>query len=251
MNIPHSFYNSHVDTLALQVSEGESRAWISFCRFCSPACFDEAASCLHPRELDYYNALRFERRKGSYLIGRYSAKKAISALSGGKKIRDIFIQPGIFNQPVATVPTEKNIQVSISHCDNFGAALAFSEAYPMGVDIERTHAENADVLAGHMTGAEKEKINACCAAYEAGLTLAWTAKEALSKVLKTGLTAPFEIFEISKIENHGNYINCYFKNFGQYKVVSFDFYSMICSIAYPFRMELRHDFLMAPKSFPE
>ena len=72
-----------------------------------------------------------------------------------------------------------------------------------------------------MTDAEKELIRKYPDSYEFMLTLLWTAKEALSKILKTGLMTSFKILEIDKIEHKDGYWLSYYKSFGQYKVISF------------------------------
>jgi sugar-specific transcriptional regulator TrmB len=45
----------------------------------------------------------------------------------------------------------------------------------------------------------------------------FSAKESLSKILKTGLTSPLEIYEISKVDMDQDNISLFYKNFTQYK----------------------------------
>lgn len=45
----------------------------------------------------------------------------------------------------------------------------------------------------------------------------FSAKESLSKILKTGLTSPLEIYEISKVDMDQENISLFYKNFTQYK----------------------------------
>lgn len=191
---------------------------------------------LHPQEQTYADSLKFEKRKKSYLLGRLTAKCAVAALLG-EKPADIWIQSGIFTQPLV-VANASNVQVSITHCDDFGAALAFPEAHPMGIDLERVAPDKKEALERNLTKAEKELMKAWPYPYETGLTLVWTAKEAISKVLKTGLMAPLEIFEITKSELHPNYILSHYQNFHQYKVLSFPLGEYICSLVVPFKTEL-------------
>jgi 4'-phosphopantetheinyl transferase len=109
----------------------------------------------------------------------------------------IFIQAGIFQQPVV-VSGKHNLQVSITHCDDFGAALAFPETDPMGIDIERIGPAQRAALERQMTEAEKERMNFLPVAYDMGITLLWTAKEALSKVLKLFLEKRWYLCHRSK-----------------------------------------------------
>lgn len=211
------------------------------CFFYPPkADYRELIPYLHLQERNYYNKLRFEKRIRTYLMGRFVAKHAVASLTGEENLTNISIQSGIFTQPVVT-PNQGNIQVSITHCDPLGAALAFPEAHPMGIDLEKISFNKKEVLESQITKTEKERISDWPFSYGTGLTLLWTAKEALSKTLKTGLMTPFEIFEISEAEVYEDYTICYYKNFAQYKVLSFTIGSYMCSIVHPFKTGVRFD----------
>ena len=104
---------------------------------------------------------------------------------------------------------------------------------PLGVDLEKIDSGNIEVLENQMSTMEK-KISLLPLPRAARVTLIWTAKEALSKVLKTGLITPLEVFEIEKFEHlASNCVAGYYKFFPQYKVVSFIVKGYICSIVYP------------------
>lgn len=204
---------------------------------------------LHPEEMKYYESLKFEKRMRSFLIGRYAAKRAVSALTGETDLSKILVQAGIFTQPIITLPEHPNIQVSISHCDHLGAALAFPEAHPLGIDLERIHLDKNEVLEKQMTPAEIELVKTQPDLYETMLTLLWTAKEALSKVIKTGLMTPMKIYEINRIEHYGNYYLSYYKNFGQYKTISFKIGNNICAIVHPLKTKLDVDITAIQSDF--
>src|SRR5690349_10561122 len=78
---------------------------------------------LHPDEKGYYDTLKYDKRKASYLLGRIASKAAISNLLEEEDMESISIGFGVFNFPVVQRSVGGNIQVSISHCDNFGVAL--------------------------------------------------------------------------------------------------------------------------------
>lgn len=233
----HSIY---IDEFSLIRPDNKYKATLCCCFFSHWADYEEIIQYLHPLEYDYYNSLEFEKRIKSYLMGRFVAKQAVSALTGKDNLKNIFIQSGIFNQPIV-VSNMQNIQVSITHCNDFGAALAFPEAHPMGIDIEKISVNKRGVLAGQVTDFEKKRIRFLPTPYDLSLTLLWTAKEALSKVLKTGLMTPFDVFEVSKIEFYDNYILCYYKNFAQYKVISFTIAEYMCSIVHPSKTKMYFD----------
>ncbi|MBU8854948.1 4'-phosphopantetheinyl transferase family protein [Bacillus sp. FJAT-26377] len=190
---------------------------------------------LHPQELNYFCQLSFEERIKSYLAGRYTAKKAILASLNKENLEmnEISVNSGVFNQPVVLQPTSSNIQVTITHCENIGAAIAFPESIIMGIDIEKISDGRIAVMESIITPQEKNLMNDLTYSKEIVLTLFWTIKEALSKTLKTGLTLPFYMYEIREVRTIGNAIFTSFENFHQYQTVSFTFDTYICSIAYP------------------
>lgn len=233
-------HNTYIDKLSLIRADNTFIATICCCFFSCEAEYRGLVQYLHTRERNYYNDLKFEKRIRSYLIGRFAAKQAIAALIGEHSLKDIAIDYGVFNQPIIMF-NNQNVQVSITHCDDFGAAIAYPEGHPMGIDVERINQDNMDVLEKQITADEREKIDACSLSYEMGLTLLWTVKEALSKILRTGLMTPFEVFEVSQIERYHNSIICYYKNFAQYKVVSFTIGSYMVSVAHPLKTNIQFD----------
>ncbi len=230
--------NIYAEELTLIRPEESFKACLCLCEFTTFANYKELAGFLHPQERKYYETLKFEKRIKSYLFGRFAAKKAIATLIRDDNLTKTLIQAGIFNQPITTYEDKQNIQVSISHCDNFGAAIAFPEVHPMGIDIERINIEQNEAIERETTESEIKLIKELHFPYEKMLTILWTVKEALSKVLKTGLMTPFKIYEIDKIEIRHNYLLSFYKNFAQYKAISFIIDDYICSITYPIKTEL-------------
>ncbi|SFM32007.1 4'-phosphopantetheinyl transferase family protein [Pelosinus propionicus] len=218
-------------------AEGSYKAYLCCCYLSEKNDYEKVLSYLHEQEYHYYNTLKFEKRMRSYLIGRFAAKQAISALNGEKNLSDIIIGSGIFNQPIV-VSNKQNIKVSITHSGNLGAALAFPEAHPMGIDLEIINSQQREALEGQVTEWEKQQIISLPFAYDAGLTLLWTAKEALSKVMKTGLMTPFHVFSIANMERSKHFIMCYFEHFPQYKALCFPAGKYMCAIVYPLKTEL-------------
>jgi 4'-phosphopantetheinyl transferase len=229
--------NIHITELNLVRSRSNFKATLCCCYFSGETHYEGVIPYLHTHERNHFSTLKFQKRARSYLIGRFVAKQAVALLTGEENLANILIQPGIFNQPIV-VSDRQNIQVSITHSEDFGAALAFPEAHPMGIDLEIINSKQRTALEGQATEWEKQQIVSLSILHDVGLTLLWTAKEALSKVLKTGLMTPFDIFEVSKIELYDHYIMCYYKNFPQYKVICFTISNYMCSIAYPLKTEL-------------
>lgn len=230
----------YVEEILLKRADHNYKATICLCYISSPVDYCKMEEALHWQESEYYHTLKYEKRKKSFLLGRYSAKMAYSAYVNEDNLRNILIQHGVFSQPVAVNQNGCNIQVSIAHDRDFGAAIAFPEAHPMGIDIEMVDREKAEVLAEQMTNNEIELIKRYHSHYDM-LTCLWTVKEGLSKVLKTGLTVPLYICEIKEIKMGCNCIFTYFTNFGQYKAVSYALGKYICSIVYPLYTEMNLD----------
>ena len=232
---------THTEALILRRPEGNLKAAICFSQLPVSLPLDGLEAVLHPREDEYYSTLKYETRKRSYLIGRYAAKQAVAALVQEKDLQKILIEQGIFSQPVVRCGDEHNIQVSITHCEEIGAAIAFPEAHPMGIDLQEIDANRREVIESQATEDEKKIVMMLSRSYDTLLTLLWTAKEALSKVLKTGMMSPFTIFEMSTVEIQDDFFVGYFQNFAQYKTLSFEIDHHVCSIVYPKKTEIEID----------
>ncbi|ASK28892.1 4'-phosphopantetheinyl transferase [Chryseobacterium sp. T16E-39] len=177
-------------------------------------------SFLHEKELNFFDTLKLNKVQHSYLLGRYAAKMALSAFMNDVIITDARIESGIFQQPVLYLAEAGNVQLSISHTTEMGIAVVFPEGHPMGVDVEAINAEQIDTIKGIITSSEKHKLHLIDTDASKSLTILWTIKEALSKVLKTGLMTPFHLYEIDQIECKGEIVVCSFINFPQYQSIS-------------------------------
>ena len=189
---------------------------------------------LHPEEKSYYDTLKFDKRKKSYLLGRIAAKQAVSKLLLKEQAIDSFaIQFGVFHFPVVNYIQYQNIQVSITHCGNLGVALAYPEEHPLGIDIEKIDIDKVEAMKSLIVDSEYDLISSCSLEIAEGSTLIWTIKEALSKVLKTGLTLDFKIIEIESCKKEGEIYTSTFKYFSQYKAISKKIGIHVCSIVLP------------------
>ncbi|MFK0522822.1 4'-phosphopantetheinyl transferase family protein [Paenibacillus illinoisensis] len=214
--------------------ESSIKASICIARFAHNLYFEEVIHCLHEEELDYYTNLQVEKRKNSFLMGRFCAKKAIQLYTDIGDDRKIIIRRGVFQQPVVTMPSYSNIQVSITHCNDMGAALAFSEEHAMGIDIEKISGEST-AIESVLTEKERNLIKTLYLNPNVALYLMWTAKEALSKILKTGFTTPPQVFEINRIDIQSDYVSSEYTNFSQFRATSFQAGHYMISIVHPKR----------------
>jgi 4'-phosphopantetheinyl transferase len=177
-------------------------------------------SFLHVNELSYFDTLKVPKVQHSYLLGRYAAKKALGAFMDNVVLTDVQITSGIFQQPVLYLANEGNIQLSIAHTNEMGVAVVFPEGHPMGVDVETVDPKQSETIREILTSDELNKLGLINSDANKSLTLLWTMKEALSKVLKTGLMTPFHLYEIESVECKDDIVICNFINFPQYKALS-------------------------------
>jgi 4'-phosphopantetheinyl transferase len=193
----------------------------AFIENCSNLRLQQVESALHTIEYQRYESFKSDVRKVSFLLGRYCAKKAIASLYNIQSLNQIHIDSGIFNQPVIKSPNIPNMRVSISHDGVSAVALAFPEEHPMGIDIERIDEGKSSEISSYLTTHEKTLYQGLNNSETEIDTIMWTAKESLSKALKTGLTTGLEILELESLELvNQTYFRGTFTNFFQYQTIS-------------------------------
>ena len=65
---------------------------------------------LHSQELERYKSFKHDRRKTSFLLGRLSAKHALSGWGGVSPLRKTWIDSGIFEFPIVKCEELSNVQ---------------------------------------------------------------------------------------------------------------------------------------------
>ncbi|MDY6935442.1 MAG: 4'-phosphopantetheinyl transferase superfamily protein [Spirochaetota bacterium] len=199
-------------------------------------------SILESNKLRYFSSLRFEKRKKDYLTGRYMAKSVVAEYLHETNLAAIEIANGVFNQPFVKYNGPDIPGVSLSHSYDWSVALSFPYGHPMGIDIEKVDLEELDIIKGQLTEDEIRLIHESGIKEEITYFQTWTMKEALSKVLKCGLTTPFTVLEIDKPHFQSNGVaTCLFKNFGQYKCHSWIIKGYALSIVLPKNSEMKMD----------
>ena len=195
-----------------------------------------AAEILGRLERPYFSTLRFEPRQKSYLLGRFAAKIALKALSSEPDLRAIQIARGVFEQPIVRCDRNPQWGVTISHTDSLAVALAFPAGHPMGLDTERIDLTRYETILSQLSNQETQWIEANAEHKLQLATALWTAKEALAKVLCTGLMSPVQIYNLSEFNriSSGNWEGL-FENFAQYKTTTWIGTSHAVSIVLPKR----------------
>jgi 4'-phosphopantetheinyl transferase len=196
---------------------------------------------LHPKEKDTFDQYKYDRRKASYLLGRLSAKHAVLNLTDTNRPQSIWIDSGVFQFPIIKCPDIHNIQVSISHAGDIGISIAFPEAHPMGIDLEKIERDKTEVVLSQITNQEKVLLKEVAKNDFGGYYSIFSMKESLSKVIKTGMMLDFEFLEVEEIKVNQQVLEATFTHFGQYKAFSFLKNDYVFSFALPKRTTVMYD----------
>ena len=179
----------------------------------------DSLQLFHKLEKKYYETLKYDRRKLNYILGRFSAKLAVNTMAKIPCMQSINISSGVFGFPIVKCMEAKNIQVSITHCGFIGMSIAFKESHPMGIDIERISFDKEKAILSQISKHELELLDPLDINDIAGYTALWCAKEALAKIIKTGMMLDFAFLEIDTITQNGTTYVATFQHFGQYKAM--------------------------------
>ncbi|MBZ9609075.1 4'-phosphopantetheinyl transferase superfamily protein [Clostridium estertheticum] len=170
---------------------------------------------LNDNEKEKYLNIKHQRRRESFLLGKLVSKLAIAEEQDD--LSDIFVNHGIFNQPIVSGRDEK---VTITHCGSIGVAVAFDQRLMLGIDIEAIDERRIEALRRITTRGEEALFNEEDITFTAFLTMLWTIKEAMSKVLNTGFTIDLDILEVKDIVKKDLGFISSLKNFSQFKAIS-------------------------------
>jgi 4'-phosphopantetheinyl transferase len=175
-----------------------------------------AGEILGPIEAAYFATLHFAPRQRSYLLGRYAAKLGLSRVLSELDLRAIEVTRGVFEQPV--VQGQGGVGVTISHTGSLAGALAYPTGHPIGIDIEVIEPARYQTILTQLSEPEKRLVETSIADRYQIATALWAAKEALSKVLTTGLMSPIQIYNLAEFQrlDSGSWEGL-FQNFAQYK----------------------------------
>jgi len=192
---------------------------------------------LHPEELAYLRSLTAEKRKREFTLGRHAAKQALARLDGALLGPQVHIRPGVFGQPVVTPSGALPLSVCITHSGSFAAAVAFPGGHPIGIDLEQIDPAQIEALKSQISEEELPQSLGEISQAERYARV-WTVKEALSKILRCGLTTPFSVLALAGDPVlDGPAFSGQFRNFEQYRFLSLATSRMVFAIVYPRRTE--------------
>lgn len=142
-----------------------------------------ADSVLSKREQAFFQTLKLPKRKTEWLGGRVALKNAVAAVTG-VSLQEIEVLPQESSgKPCLFVRGEKSVlPFSITHSNGFAVAAVAPEDKYIGIDLEkmapRIRAWKTDFFHPSELTADSDEF----------LTALWTQKEAVVKLLGTGLT---------------------------------------------------------------
>ncbi|MBV8275928.1 MAG: 4'-phosphopantetheinyl transferase superfamily protein [Verrucomicrobia bacterium] len=197
-----------------------------------------ATTFLTGPELAYWDRLVFPGRRLSYLLGRDAAKQAVAAFSGIADPRTFEVAAGVFHQPVVRGASFLPIGVSIAHCDAVACAVAFPDEHPMAIDVEPVNDHRAAVMERELTSREIRALEAIGCGAIVARVVGWTAKEALSKALRCGLTCPCSLLAVARVVAAEGRVAGEFENFGQYRFESWIRQGLVLTLVLPRRTRL-------------
>lgn len=176
---------------------------------------------LHATECATLEGLTVNNRRHDYLLSRYAAKSAAATWGGLRDMRTFAITPGAFSQPVLTGFSPPCPGVTLAHSGGVAVAIAHDIGHPMGIDVERLVPDKLETTRTQTTPAEFALVQKSGVREAEGLMLLWTAREAISKALRCGLTCPLQILAVRSFELcDGGWYRGDYANFGQYQFVA-------------------------------
>lgn len=217
-------------------------AWVPQEKYDSLAQHD--AAFLHPNELSYFRALSFDRRRRSYLLGRCAAKQALMEHCSLVSPTEVEIASGVFQHPVVRPGLNEPTGVSISHSERVACALAYHEMHPASIDVEDAAPDREAVMRTQILPRELERAATAWNGEPHHAAVIWTAKEALSKALRCGMTCPYELLAVTDLQPGRLMLGGRFENFSQYSFQAWIMGHTVLSIVFPRNSVMTAD--MAP-----
>jgi phosphopantetheinyl transferase len=217
--------HSEIYQLNFEREKGHHIAYLSICSKSDDVLQN---TFLGSREIAYYDSYHGNRRV-EYLITRLLTKDLVQKFYINKGCTDIQVIKGVFGQPILLSGLhDKILNVSISHKKSLLGALVFESDHPIGLDIELLM-DNPNSILKSMCKDEIYELE------QQGLSTinAWSAKEAISKILCCGNTVDFNLFKVTNLRKDGDRYFGEYQHFPQYKFIGFIVKDHIITIAYP------------------
>jgi 4'-phosphopantetheinyl transferase len=157
-------------------------------------------------ERSYLARLRFPKRHDDWMLGRWTAKRAVAlrlglALTPGG-LAAIEIRPALSGAPEVWLSgAPANLILSLSHSAGRAMCVVSASKVQLGCDLETIEPRSDGFLADYFTGEEQAQVaEAPIASKPLLATLLWSAKESALKALREGLRLDTRRVEVSHIQ---------------------------------------------------
>ncbi|MCB8982806.1 MAG: 4'-phosphopantetheinyl transferase superfamily protein [Ardenticatenaceae bacterium] len=152
------------------------------------------AGMLHADEQTKLAALKTEKRRQDWVLGRWTAKQLVQTVVQQQTGRvaalpEIVVRNGRRGDPIIEYQGLA-VSLSLSHAHGHAfCAVVERPSWPIGADMEWIEPRSAAFMADYLTAAEQERVSQAEGAMRDVLvTAVWSAKEAVLKALHLGLT---------------------------------------------------------------
>ena len=142
-----------------------------------------ADTLLSAQEQAYFKTLRFPKRRNEWIGGRFALKQVVGRILNTDNLSQVEVLPQESGKPKLLIGGEvTRLAYSITHSNGFAVAAASADEKYIGIDLEkiehRIEAWKNDFFHPSELTSEGDEF----------LTALWTQKEALVKLLGTGLS---------------------------------------------------------------
>ena len=139
-------------------------------------------------ERERMDCLCVPKRRADWRLGRWTAKRAISAYLG-VAIPAVEIRPAVSGAPEAWIDGRPAaVALSLSHSGSIGFCAVATPGTDLGCDVEGVQPRSPGFLADYFTSEEQTLVaEAAPAQRDLFVTVLWSAKESVLKALHCGL----------------------------------------------------------------
>lgn len=156
---------------------------------------------LHTLEYNKFTSLKNSKRRNEYVASRLLMKK----MAGEKKNRSLYVAHQLEDGSPYGIQhkdgTKQKRELSISHSKKWACCALSDRVHSVGVDIEPVSRRIPEQLRRRFLHINEREKNQCLAEQEPVIKL-WTLKEAVVKLLKTGLRTNLNSFVLKRLDQN-------------------------------------------------
>jgi 4'-phosphopantetheinyl transferase len=144
---------------------------------------------LSPAESARLNGMRFPRRRSDWLLGRWTAKQALSLCLGPSHLEEIEVLAAPSGAPEVRIAGKPAaVEISLSHRSGTAACAVARTHCALGCDLETVEPHSDAFVADFFTSEEQALVARAHAEHRLRLiAVLWSGKESVLKALRCGL----------------------------------------------------------------